>query len=59
VIPVSGKNAVFYTPYIVIGGFAGWLVRRAADLRYFLSILPITKALSLWLFENKIFMKND
>jgi NADH dehydrogenase len=59
IIPVAGKHAVLYTQYLVIGGFAGWLTRRFADLRYFLTILPIFKALKLWMFENKIFMKND
>ncbi len=59
VIPVSGKHAILYTPYIVVGGFLGWLIRRAADLRYFLTILPITKAFRFWIFENRIFMKND
>jgi len=59
VIPVAGKHAVLYTQYLVIDGFMGWLTRRAADLRYFLTILPFTKALSLWFFENMIFMKND
>lgn len=59
VIPVSGKNAILYTPYLVIGGLFGWVIRRFADLRYMLSILPITKAFKLWMFENKIFMKND
>jgi NADH dehydrogenase len=59
VIPVSGKHAILYTPYLVLGGFAGYLVRRAADLRYFLTILPFFKAISLWMFENRVFMKND
>lgn len=59
VIPVSGKHAVLYTPYLVVGGFPGYLVRRAADLRYFLTILPFGKALNLWMFENMVFMKND
>ena len=59
VIPVAGKFAIMYTPYLILGGFAGWVVRRAADLRYFLNILPLTKALKLWFFENRIFMKND
>ena len=59
VIPVAGKHAVLYTPYVVIGGFIGWAARRAADLRYFLDILPFGKAVSLWMFENKIFLKND
>lgn len=59
VIPISGKYAIFYTPYILINGFTGYIVRRLADLRYFLSILPFFKALGHWIFENKIFMKND
>ena len=59
VIPVTGKFAVFYTPNLIISGFFGWVIRKAADLRYFLSVLPFAKALSYWLFENKIFMKND
>src|SRR6185436_14223356 len=34
IIPVTGKFAVFYTPNLIISGFSGWLVRKAADLRY-------------------------
>lgn len=59
VIPVSGKHAIFYTPYLIVGGFAGWVVRRVADLRYFMSILPLPQALKIWMFENFIFTKND
>jgi len=59
VIPVSGKYAILYTPNLIISGFTGWVIRRLADLRYFLSILPFFKALGYWLFENKIFTKND
>ncbi|MBX4205493.1 MAG: FAD-dependent oxidoreductase [Candidatus Doudnabacteria bacterium] len=59
IIPVSGKHAILYTQYLVLGGFPGWVTRRGADLRYFLSILPIFKALKLWFFENNVFMKND
>jgi len=59
IIPVTGKYAIFYSPNLIISGFPGWIVRKAADLRYFLSVLPFGKAISYWLFENKIFMKND
>jgi NADH dehydrogenase len=59
VIPVTGKFAVFYTPNLIISGFAGWVVRKAADLRYFLTILPVMNAVNYWIFENRIFMKND
>jgi len=59
VIPVTGKFAVMYTPSLIISGFPGWLIRKAADLRYFLTILPFMTAIKYWIFENKIFMKND
>jgi NADH dehydrogenase len=59
VIPLAGKYAIFYSKNIVIGGFLGWTIRRLADLNYLLSILPFFGALSMWLFENNIFVKND
>jgi len=59
IIPMSGKYAIYYTPNLVIAGFTGWVFRKFADLKYFFSILPIFKALRLWVFENKIFIKND
>ena len=59
VIPVTGKFAIMYTPNLIISGFMGWLVRKAADLRYFISVLPFMNAINYWLFENRIFMKND
>jgi NADH dehydrogenase len=59
VIPTGGKSAVFYSPYLVMSGFAGWMMRKLADLRYFLTVLPLFAALKYFLFENRIFMKND
>jgi NADH:ubiquinone reductase (H+-translocating) len=59
IIPVAGKYAILYTPNVIIPGFLGWVIRRGADLRYFLSILPIFKAIKYWLFETFIFVKND
>jgi NADH dehydrogenase FAD-containing subunit len=59
VIPVTGKYAILYTRNLIISGFAGWALRRAADLRYFLTILPWWTAFKYWLFENEIFVKND
>lgn len=59
VVPVSGKYAVFYTPNLIISGFSGWVIRRLADLRYFFSVLPWTTALKHWMFDNKVFTKND
>jgi NADH dehydrogenase len=59
IIPVAGKFAILYTPNLIISGFLGWCIRRFADLRYFMSVLPFFKALQFWLFENRIFTKND
>jgi len=59
IVPVAGKFAVFYTPNLMTSGFAGWVIRKAADLRYFMSVLPFFTALKFWLFANQIFMKND
>jgi NADH:ubiquinone reductase (H+-translocating) len=59
VIPASGKFAILYTPNIIISGFSGWVVRKAADLKYFMSIMPLFKAIRYWMFENRMFIKND
>ncbi len=59
VIPVTGKFAVLYSPNLIVSGFAGWCIRKAADLRYFMSVLPWLSAIQYWVSENKIFMKND
>jgi len=59
VVPVSGKYAIFYTPNLIISGFFGWVMRKLADLRYLLSVLPWLTAIRHWVFENKITMKND
>lgn len=48
VIPV-GQNwaAAKINGQIIYGKFA-WLLRRLADLRYFLMILPLSKAITVW-----------
>jgi NADH:ubiquinone reductase (H+-translocating) len=59
IVPASGKFAILYTQNIVISGFMGWVIRKGADLRYFMSIMPLFKALRYWIFENRMFIKND
>ncbi len=44
-IPIGPGWAIAILGPLVIGGWLGWLLRRAADLRFFLSILPLRKAL--------------
>lgn len=59
IIPASGKFAVLYTKNVIISGFPGWVLRKGADLRYFVSIMPFFKAIWYWIFENRMFIKND
>lgn len=56
---VGGRYAVDRIFGLTFSGFIGWLVKKLIDLRYFLSILPIRKALSLWFREVGLFTKND
>ena len=44
-IPVGPGWAATLLDSTAIYGYPGWLLRRAADLRYFLSILPLKKAI--------------
>ena len=47
-VPVGPKWAVVLLGKFAIYGRVGWWMRRAADLRYFFSILPIGKALHVF-----------
>lgn len=60
IAPVGGKFAVAHlTKKITISGFWGWITRELVGLRYFLTILPLSKAISLLNSELTIFTKND
>jgi len=60
VVPVGGKFAlVQINSSLWVSGFIGWLIRLWIDARYFFSILPFKKALSLFKKELILFVKND
>ncbi len=59
IAPLGGKNAIAVIYGLQLGGFAGWLIRQAADLRYFISVLPLFKAIKLWLYGAWVYIKND
>lgn len=60
VSPAGGKFAIAYlSKSLVLGGLSGWIARQVIDLRYFLSILPLKKALALFWEEIALFTKND
>lgn len=60
IAPVGGKFAVVHlTKKLTISGFWGWVIRELVNLKYFLSILPLSKAISLFTREIDVFTKND
>lgn len=61
IVPVSGKFAIFCgaSGRIILSGFLGWVMRRLADLRYLLSVLPSAEALKIWMKENILYIRND
>lgn len=58
-IPLSGKRAAYVRQNKVWYGFGAYVLRRLADLRYFLSILPWWKALPFWWKGSMIYLRND
>lgn len=59
IAPVGGKWAYFYYKGYSVSGFWGYLLRQLVDFRYFLRILPFSKALALFFKDLVIFTKND
>lgn len=55
----GGKYAVAHIYGVTFSGFWGWVLKKIIDLKYFLSLLPIKKALPLWLRELRLFTRND
>lgn len=53
-IPIGRGWGLAISGTIVISGRPGWLIRRAADLRYFLSILPLRQAVAVFRPGKKI-----
>ncbi len=59
IAPVGGKWAYFYYKGTNIKGFWGYVLRQIVDLRYFMKILPLNKALRLFFKDLVIFTRND
>ncbi|NQV11896.1 FAD-dependent oxidoreductase [Candidatus Uhrbacteria bacterium] len=58
-IPLGGANAVSSFGPVTIFGIVGYALRKAIDLRYFLGVLPVTRAISVWWHGGRAYMKND
>jgi len=59
VVPMGGAYAIADFGWCHLTGTLGYLVRKAADLQYFLSILPPREAWKLWSSGTKVYRKND
>src|SRR3989344_7275199 len=59
-VPVGGKFVLMQIgSSFWVSGFVGWLIRLCIDAKYFLSILPLKKALALFKKDLILFSKND
>lgn len=59
IVPVGGKYAVAKIGPFVISGFLAWVFKGVVELNYFLSIMPLPRALTIWLRGFILFIKND
>jgi len=59
VVPLGGKYAIADFGSFHLWGIVGFAVRKAADLLYFLSILPPVPAFKLWAKGAAVYAKND
>ncbi len=58
-IPLGGRFAISsFGPITVIGVFA-YMLRKAIDLKYFLSIMKLRHAISVWWQGGKAYLEND
>lgn len=59
ILAVGGKYAIADLVYIRFSGFWGWFTKQLVELRYFLTILPIKKAIQLWFYCCRVYSSND
>lgn len=59
VLPMGGKYAVMQIGNGMSRGFFSWMVRQVADLKYFTSIMPLGRAIRLFVSGARVYQKND
>jgi NADH dehydrogenase len=59
IIPIGGKFAIAKFGPVIISGFLAWVIKGLVELNYFLSIMPISRAMRVWLKGLWIFIQND
>jgi NADH dehydrogenase len=59
IVTVGAKFAIVQSGKTVCNGVFGWFLRGAADLRYFLGILPPIQAFRVWWSGIRVYTQND
>ena len=59
ILPIGGKYAIAKFGSVVIAGFFAWILKGFVELSYIVSIMPIKKALLIWIKGLRIFAQND
>lgn len=59
VVPAGGKWAAAKIGPLIFTGFLGWIFKGLVELTYFLSIMPASLAIKIWIKGLLIFIKND
>lgn len=59
IVPVGGKWAIAKLGPVIIWGFWGWVLKGLVELNYLISIMPLWKALKIWLRGLRLFIQND
>jgi NADH dehydrogenase len=59
VTPMGGRYAIADLGKAVLGDVPGYVARKVADLLYFTSILPLSRALPAWARGARTYLKND
>ena len=59
IIPVGGKYAVGCVGPLVVSSWPCWIAKGLVEINYLRSIMPLKKALKIWLKGLMIFIQND
>ncbi len=59
IVTLGGKNACGVIGPLTIRGYSGYLLRRLADLKYFLEVLSVRDAWRFWRRGVKMYAKNE
>lgn len=59
IVPLGAKYAIAIVGSMTLVGFWGWMLKEAANLRYFLSILPLVQAVRKWWHGALMYTRND